>query len=161
MYAIASSQLARLFLCKGDFQGDKHRDEDDAVEICTEELHRECWKPLQQAIWPYEKHYSISAVDEVVETSPIAQLVNHYPRPMVMLVDDTFREELRRWAVILDALTNRFVPLSYLLRMLRSLVCDRSLIYGTAYGYNKKSQHECCNTSSETIVRYVYTWQAR
>lgn len=112
-----------------------------------ESYSRICWYPsrMLEAFPTWKKgtrrgHSTISEVREVVNTFQNAQRVHHYSRYLVLPVTLDARNAfyLARWKGILDALENGFRTPMYLLRMIRSFLRDRNLVYDTANGWQIK-----------------------
>lgn len=83
---------------------------------------------------------TIGAIKDVVETFEATQQGNHFSRKVVLLatldVKNAFNSA--RWADILHALENLFRVPEYLMRMVRSYLSNRELIYDTLDGLRRK-----------------------
>lgn len=83
---------------------------------------------------------TIGAVEQVVKSVHAAQEGNHFSRKIVLLATLDVRNAFNsaRWCDILEALENYFKIPEYLLRMVRSYLSERQLLYDTTDGSAKK-----------------------
>ena len=83
---------------------------------------------------------TIGAIQEVVEAARNAQRGNHYSRCLTLLVTLDVRNAFNSasWSVMLRALEDVFHVPEYLLRILRSYLRDRELIFQTSDGPRRR-----------------------
>ncbi|KAJ8977407.1 hypothetical protein NQ317_003188 [Molorchus minor] len=102
---------------------------------------------VQQAGGLSERQYgfrkgrsTVGAIGEVVSAVEAAQRGNHYSRRIVLLATLDVRNAFNsaRWSDILDALTDVFKIPDYLLRMVKSYLSDRELLYDSTDGTHSK-----------------------
>ncbi|KAJ8975986.1 hypothetical protein NQ317_016232 [Molorchus minor] len=102
---------------------------------------------VQQAGGLSERQYgfrkgrsTVGAIGEVVSAVEAAQRGNHYSRRIVLLATLDVRNAFNsaRWSDILDALSDVFKIPDYLLRMVKSYLSDRELLYDSTDGTHSK-----------------------
>lgn len=83
---------------------------------------------------------TIGAIQQVVKVVEETQQGNHYSRKIVLLVTLDIRNAFNsaRWVDMLNALENFFRVPEYLLRMIRSYLQNRELLYETLDGPRRK-----------------------
>lgn len=83
---------------------------------------------------------TIGAVADVVKSVEIARSINHFSRPVVLLATIDVKNAFNsaKWANMIDALEKRFRTPAYLMKIIRSYLKDRVLIYDTSQGQKTK-----------------------
>lgn len=83
---------------------------------------------------------TIGAVQDVVRSVEIARQKNHFSRPVVLLATIDVRNAFNsaKWGNMIDALEMRFKTPAYLMRIVRSYLKDRELVYNTSQGPRRK-----------------------
>lgn len=83
---------------------------------------------------------TIGAIEEVVKSVDAARIINNYSRPVVLIATIDVKNAFNsaKWTNIIDALEDRFKTPAYLMRMIRSYLKDRLLIYDTNKGQRTK-----------------------
>lgn len=82
---------------------------------------------------------TVHAVKEIADVFKAAQLGNHHSRPVVLLATLDVKNAFNslRWSDMLRALAEDFAVPSYLMRLLRSYLRNRVLIYDTNSGQKR------------------------
>lgn len=83
---------------------------------------------------------TIGAIEDVINTVAIAQQGHQYSKRIVLLATLDVRNAFNslKWADVIDALSTRFRVPEYLLRMIKSYLKDRVLLYNTSSGQASK-----------------------
>ncbi|XP_018792198.1 PREDICTED: uncharacterized protein LOC108970924, partial [Bactrocera latifrons] len=83
---------------------------------------------------------TIGAVEDVVRSVEEAHRKNNFSRPIVLLATLDIRNAFNsaKWANMIDALESRFKTPLYLMKMIRSYLKDRKLLYDTSDGPKSK-----------------------